>query len=103
MTLWDRVAAKIRFPDDLDACWEWTAALSQKRRGRRPVIQVGGRGTPVVIVARLICEWYYGPPPEPRSEAGHTCPEGENPICVNPRHLRWMSRLENEHHKKTYA
>lgn len=27
---------------------------------------------------------------------------GEREDCVNPRHLVWMTRTENEHHKRTY-
>lgn len=99
--LWDRVWSKVTFPDDLDHCWIWHGALSQKRRGdRRPVIQVAGRGSKIALVARLVCEWYQGPPPSDEHEAGHTCPDGENNLCVNPRHLRWMTRSENEQVKE---
>lgn len=96
----DRVFRYIRISTTHDACWEWTGTFSIKRRGQmRPVIQVGGRGTPVVIVARLICEWFHGPPPTDKHEAGHTCPHGENASCCHPGHLRWMTRTENERYK----
>lgn len=102
-SLWDRVAAKITFPDDLDACWGWTGALSHKRDDtHRPVIQIGGRGGPIVPVARLICTWYHGLSPTEDHAAGHTCPDYEHDTCLNPRHLRWMTKLENEAHKQTY-
>ncbi len=100
--LWTRVWNKVRLVETT-GCIEWIGALSQKRRGKRPVVQVGGRGTPVVIVARLVCEWFWGPPPTPLHEAGHTCPKGENARCVHPLHLAWQTRAENEAHKRTYG
>ncbi len=100
-TLWDRLWAKVTFPEDPHDCWLWTGAKSKKRRGqRRPAIQIGGRKTPVVNAARLVCEWLHGPPPNELYEAGHTCPEGENDLCVNPLHLQWMTRVENEQFKQ---
>lgn len=101
-TLWERVCAKIEV-DPVTGCWNWTGAYSRKRNGMRPVIQVGGRGTRVVLVARLILTWYAGPPPSDTHEAGHTCPHGENSRCIRPMHLRWQTRLENEHQKRSYA
>lgn len=66
------------------------------------MIQLARRKSRVVRVARLVLEWAAGPPPTNLHEAGHTCPKGENEICVNPEHLRWMTRDENEAHKRTY-
>lgn len=107
--LWKRVWSKVDFPApgfpfdhpaNVVGCWNWLGACSLKRRGqRRPHIQLGKRGSRVVLVARLICERFHGPPPSPFHEAGHTCPEGENALCVNPSHLEWMTRVENEQHK----
>lgn len=100
-TLWRRVSRKIRV-QPRTGCWEWTGALSAKRRGRRPVVQMAGRGSRVVIVARLVCQRFRGVPPSDLHEAGHTCPHGENALCVRPSHLRWMTREENEQHKGNY-
>lgn len=81
----------------------WTGAKSQKRRGQlRPVIQEGARGSRVLNVARFLCEVMNGPAPTAEHEAGHTCPEGENDLCVNPRHLVWMTRTENEQWKQAH-
>lgn len=100
-TLWDRLWAKVDWSDlALDACWVWTGALSKKRHGHRPAIRVAGRGSRMVNPARVVCEWYHGPAPTPEHEVGHTCPTGENALCVNPRHVQWMTRYENEHHKR---
>lgn len=98
-TLRARVRAKTRV-NPVTGCHEWIGALSAKRRGQRPVIQLGGRGTRVVLVARLVLTWAKGEPPSDLHEAGHTCPAGENPICINEQHLEWQTRTENEHHKR---
>lgn len=99
-TLFDRIAKKIR-KDRTTGCWIWLGAYSTKRQWqRRPVIQLGKLGTPIASVARTMLERSAGPAPSPDHEAGHTCPAGENMKCVNPRHLRWMTRLENEQSKQ---
>lgn len=41
---------------------------------------------------RLSCEMRHGPPPG-RYDAAHTC---RTPACINPRHLRWATRSENQ-------
>lgn len=97
MNLWARLWSKCTLPDDENACILWKGALSLKRLGRRsPVMHVGGR---TVSVARIVCEWFHGP--AFGREAGHTCPTGENALCVNPRHLQWMTRAENEQYKRS--
>lgn len=47
-TLYARVDAKIEV-NPQTGCHTWTGAYSRKRRGRRPVIQLGGRGSRVVL------------------------------------------------------
>jgi hypothetical protein len=100
-TLLARVLAKV-VEDPVTGCSNWIGAFSKKRRGMRPVIQLGGRGTRVVLVTRLVLTWYAGPPPTDRHEAGHICPHGENSRCVNPAHLVWQTREENEAQKRSY-
>lgn len=100
-TLLGRVVSKI-LEDETTGCWNWLGAFIKSRRGARPVIQLGGRGTRVVLVARLLLTWYAGPPPTDQHEAGHTCPYGENSRCVNPGHLAWQTREENEAQKRSY-
>lgn len=94
----ERVARKVRV--DPSGCHVWTGALSRKRRGLRPVIQEGRRGSAVISVARWVCEQRNGPAPSFLHEAGHTCPAGERDDCVNPDHLVWMTREENEQYKQ---
>jgi hypothetical protein len=43
-------------------------------------------------LTRLICEIAHGAPPTPKHEAAHSC---HQPMCINPRHLRWLTHEEN--------
>ncbi len=99
LPLAERVLAKVE-RDIVDGCHVWRGAMSAKRNGRRPVIQEGRRGSKVISVARWVCEQKHGPAPSPEHEAAHTCPHGEREDCVNPDHLVWMTRTENERSKR---
>lgn len=46
-------------------------------------------------VTRLVCTAIYGPPFS-KAEAAHRC---HVPACVNPRHLYWATRQQNEDDK----
>lgn len=94
LTLRERLWAKVRFPRQLTTeCWEWTAACSEKRYGeRRPEIRDGSK---MRSVARIVCEWVNGPAPTSSHHAGHTCPNGENALCVSPHHLEWQTPYQN--------
>lgn len=99
LELWRRIWPKVRLCPDT-GCYLWHGALSRKRDTARPVIKVRQR---VKSVARLVCEIQHGLPPTPEHEAGHTCPFGEHPRCINPDHLQWMTREENEQYKRRKA
>lgn len=70
-----------------DDCLIWPFG----RNSSRPEMSFNGR---VSIVSRVVCELAYGPPSTPNLEAAHGCGNGHLG-CVNPKHLRWATRLEN--------
>lgn len=85
-------------PDLRVPCWNWIGVASKRRnKGRSPRFSLAGK---MVRAHRLSLSWHKGPPPTPKHEAGHTCPDGENDLCVNPYHLEWMTRTENERSKR---
>lgn len=45
--------------------------------------------------SRLMCELAHGAPPTPEHQAAHSCGKGHEG-CVNPQHLSWKTRKENE-------
>jgi len=69
-----------------DDCIEWPFG---KTRGYA-VLRVHGR---TVIISRHVCEKHNGPAPSVNHQAAHNC---GNRSCVNPTHIRWATRLENE-------
>jgi hypothetical protein len=82
-------------------CWLWVGAVSHGRRGRRVGHLQIGRCWPKAH--RLSLTWAVGQPPADNMEAGHRCPSGPNSLCVNPGHLYWVTRVENEADKRRYA
>lgn len=47
------------------------------------------------LVHRVACEAIHGAPPSPAHQAAHKCGNGHL-SCVNPRHVRWATRSENQ-------
>lgn len=50
-------------------------------------------GATVRKAHRVMCELAHGSPPTQKHEAAHIC---GNHFCVNPRHLAWKTRKENQ-------
>ena len=73
-----------------DECLIWPFARSTVDGYAR--MYVGGR---MQLVSRLACAVVHGPAPSQRHQAAHGCGHGHLG-CVNPKHLRWATRAENE-------
>lgn len=58
---------------------------------------VGGQSK---YASHWMCVLAHGEPPSPRHEAAHSC--GCRP-CINPRHLRWATKRENEADKEAHG
>lgn len=59
----------------------------------RPTIAWKGRK---IIASRAMCILAHGQPPEEKYQAAHSCGKGHLG-CMNPKHLRWATVLENSH------
>jgi hypothetical protein len=71
-----------------DECIFWPYAKHRKGFG---LVRHNGK---TVVASRLVCELAFGAPKDTKLQAAHSCGNGHRG-CVNPRHLRWASRLEN--------
>jgi hypothetical protein len=52
--------------------------------------------------SRAMCIVAHGEPPTDKHETAHSCGRG-NQGCVNPRHLRWATKQENEKDKVAHG
>ncbi|MGN6772639.1 MAG: hypothetical protein ACTHJQ_22735 [Rhizobiaceae bacterium] len=73
---------------DSDLCLAWPFNCDQHGRAK---IRTNGKCT---AAARIMCEIAHGEPPADRLLAAHSCGNGHLG-CVNPRHLRWATPVEN--------
>jgi hypothetical protein len=64
-----------------------------------PKVRIGGRNR---IVSRVVCERAHGSPPTLSHQAAHSCGNGHEG-CINPRHLRWATPIENEADKLSHG
>ena len=51
---------------------------------------------------RLMCQLVHGPAPSPDHEAAHSCGRGQFG-CVNPGHLSWKTKSENQHDRRQHG
>lgn len=53
----------------------------------------GQYGPRLRVLTQVACELHHGPPPSTAHETAHGC---GNQRCLNPRHLRWATHVDNE-------
>ena len=76
-----------------DGCLAWP--FSKLTNGYGVINAEDGRKR---IASRVMCEVAHGMPSNENMQAAHTCGNGHNG-CVNPRHLRWATVIDNLHDK----
>jgi hypothetical protein len=72
-----------------DGCLQWP--FGRTVSGYGALKKPNGQST---TAARMMCEMAHGPAPSPKHEAAHSCGKGDEG-CVNPKHLRWATTIEN--------
>lgn len=77
-------------------CIKWPFSVAAHGRG---VVRYAGRLT---SAPHAVAKHFHGDPPEGSNEAAHSCGNGHQG-CVNPAHLRWATRAENESDKATHG
>lgn len=81
-----------------DDCLTWPFGRKSKNGGYG-IVYFQGRAR---HASRVMCIFAHGEPPTPSHEAAHSCGMGHEG-CVNPRHLRWASPLENSRDKRKHG
>lgn len=87
---WDKVRKT-------DRCWIWEGTAPDRTGYARvrvgPVGDDGRRRRE--LVHRAVLADALGRPIQPGMEACHGCPVADNPLCVNPAHLREGTKADN--------
>lgn len=78
-----------------DDCLAWP--FTRNAGGYGTIWANGGHST----ASRLMCIEANGVPPFPGAEAAHSCGRGRFG-CVNPRHLSWKTRQQNNAEKASH-
>lgn len=73
---------------DGDDCIAWPFSRGDQGRG------TAWRNGRQISAPRAMCFAAHGEPPTPEHQAAHSCGNGHLG-CMNPRHIRWATRLEN--------
>jgi HNH endonuclease len=74
---------------DTDECILWPYPKNVHGYG---VVRIGGKNRPA---HRVVLELAAGLPPDTNMHAAHAPVICHTPSCVNPRHLRWATKVEN--------
>lgn len=78
-----------------DECLIWPFAKDGTLRGK---VGLNGKN---LYAHRVMCELVNGPCP-PSLECAHSCGNGHK-ACVNPRHLSWKTRSENQRERRKHG
>lgn len=77
-------------------CLAWPLSCDDKGYG---IVVINGKK---LKAARVMCELANGPAPSPQHETAHSCGKGHEG-CVNPRHLSWKTRAENQQDRRLHG
>ena len=103
-TLPERVLRRLDASAGPDACWRWLGGTARKRDGSlRPKVAQGPARGRTLSVARVILCMLDGSTLQShaREEVRHV--RCRNHWCINPRHLAWGTRTQNEGDKVAQA
>ncbi len=92
-----RFVFEIAIPYAGDDCLLWP--FSSKSGNGYAIFKYQGK---MKEVHRLVCEVVHGPSPGPVYQASNACGKGHLG-CVNPRHLSWKTRKENDRDKDRHG
>lgn len=79
-----------------EECLRWPFNVCEHGRG---TATLNGRQ---MSAPKVMCVLAHGEPPSPAHEAAHSCGKGHEG-CINPNHLRWATRKENEADKLAHG
>ena len=75
----------------VEGCIDWPFSVGMYGYPRHTRNRFG-----TTVAHRVVCIIHHGPPPFEGAEAAHEC---GNKRCVNPDHISWKTKLENNHDK----
>ncbi len=78
-------------------CLDWP--FKSKDTGGYPQVGINYKK---LLVHRIVCTAVHGEPPTPAHIVAHSCGRGKHG-CLNPDHLRWATRIENEADKTDHG
>lgn len=79
-----------------DDCLKWPFHTSKKG-----VAACHFRGQQM-NAARAMCILAHGEPPSPAHDAAHSCGKAHE-ACVNPEHLRWATKVQNQGYRRRHG